>query len=229
MASNLSTDSMLNVKTLTGLILNEFLNQLEAWSPKLAFVYDEALTYETSLEKYRADKNISDNVDTTLPLFAFKRTVLAPDTQNSIGKRSGNTKIKCLLPDGNIEYLKALSGTFNIEFLYITRSMEDLERFEISYLLERSVSHIKNLNVFLPALDTSLDYSLRYNDLDEKLINTDNNYYKVLSGVFSVHGLFMALDGIGKQIEEINVNTNEPVGDAVCEPSVGLGNIKVEP
>lgn len=229
MANTNDTESMLNVVTLTGLILNEFLNQIEEWSHGLAYVYDEALTYETAVEKYRADKNISDNADTVMPLFAFKRTVVRPDVENSVGKRAGNSSIKCNLPDGTVEKYKGLMGTFSIEFLYITRDMQDLERFEISYLLERSVSNIKKLNVFLPAIDNTLDYGLRYGELDEKVINTDNNYYKALSGVFTIHGMFLSFDGTGNQIREVNVTTNEPVEEGTCEPSAPLGSIKIEP
>lgn len=231
MAGNNAVDSMLNVITLTGLILNEFLNQIEEWSPQLAYVYDEALTYETALEKYRADKNISDNSDTILPLFAFKRSVLVPDTENSIGRRVGNRPIRCNFPDNSVERFKGVMGTFNIEFLYISRNMQDIERFEISYLLERTVSHIKTLNVYIPYLEETLDYSLRYGDLDEKIINTDNNYYKALSGTFSVHGLFMAFDGTGQQIREINATTNssESQEKGSFTPSVEVCSIKVEP
>lgn len=229
MADNNAVDSMLNVTTLTGLILNEFLNRLEEWSPQLAYVYDEALTYETAVEKHRTDKNISDNADSVLPLFAFKRSVLVPDTENSTGRRIGNSKIKCTLPDGTIETYKGMAGTFNIEFLYISRNMQDIERFEISYLLERSVSDIKNLDVFIPKLDTTIPYSLRYNDLDEKIINTDNNYYKALSGVFSLHGIFLSFENVGKRIEQINQSVREPVTGTTPETSQSLCNITIEP
>jgi len=226
MADFIQTDSMLNVKTQVGLILNEFLNQLEGWAPELAYVYDESLTYETGLAKYRADKIVDDNVDLKLPIFIFNRSVLRPDVDTSIGKRSLNLKAKCTLDSGEVERYRPLSAKFDLNFLYVTRNIIDMERFEISYLLETSVSHVKRLDVDIPEIG-QLQYFLRYGELDDKVINIDDNYYKALTGTFTVQGLFFSFQDISGRIEQINGDISDYDVDT-CTPTETLGTIRIE-
>ena len=234
MADNNDTTSMLNANTLIGLILNEFLNHVDAWSPNLAYVYDESLTYDTAMEEYRASQNISKDGSLPMPLFAFRRSVLGFDDQSN-GRRIRSAKLKANLNNGTSQIYKGFMGKFTIEFAYFTRSFRDMERFEVSYLSEQGLSSIKNLDVHIPILDSKMGYSLIYDDLEDKLVNIENSYYKSLSGTFTVKGIFTNFVDIAKQILNAsgtinvsnNLNLDISTNLADFQPSVNVDTITI--
>ena len=201
--------SMLGAKTLITFILNELLNKLEAWSPDLAFVKDENLSYETALPKYRSDNSLQASEDVPLPLFAFRRTVLRyTEGEKGIGRRNLNLKARLTKPDNSIEIYNVLHCEFDVPFNYYTRNIEDLERFELTYLSQRSLSDNKKLTVDFENIGL-WDFFLEFGQLDDKIINIEDSYYKALVGQFTVRGYFFTFKEVGKRINIITAKIKD--------------------
>lgn len=202
-------------------VLEEFINVLREEMPDINVVYDEALTYETALKKYRADNEAKGEVDKAFPLFAFKRSVLKTAGQKGgIGRRMRISPAKYVSPTGDSVFTYTpLQGEFNIDFALITDKMDTLERFEVAYLSHEGISRQSEITVKLPEKLGEWKYYLNYEEeLSDKAIQIDDNFYKVVSGTISVRGIFLVLRGTGSIIKNIKARihsyTFDPKKDA---------------
>lgn len=230
MANNsiLTNDAMTSVVTPIGFILDEFLNRIEAFDAGLAYVMDENLSYETGIAKWRQDNATNPNNISTLPIFIFRRSVLRAEDEKGNGLRSRNFQVKQLTENNTTKNFQAFFGAFDIDFLYVTKNMLDLERFELTYLQQSGLSKTKNIVIDFPELGER-DYSLEYGPLDEKTINIDNSYYKILSGTFIIRGLFFTFKSETGFIKTIKSKIQDyVVGTKPIEPTELLGKITID-
>lgn len=231
MAANnpvLQNSAMTSIVTPMGHIIDEFLNRVEEFDSKLAYVYDENLSYETGLAKWRMDNEIDTTNEMELPLFIFRRSVLRPEDEKGIGARSKQFSGTVMNSDkSKVKKFKAYFGAFDIDFLFVTRSMLDLERFELSYLMQSGLSKNKTMMVNFPEIG-DVDYNMEYGLLDEKTINIDNSYYKLVSGTFVIRGLFFAFTEESNYIKTVKSKIRDyVVGTCPPEPTELLGKITV--
>ena len=200
---------MQGVKTLITFILDELMNKIEAWSPNLAMVKDEQLTYDTSLAKYRSDQGLQDGAKVPLPLLAFRRTVLRyTEGEKGIGRRNLSSKPCIRNADGTVSIYSAIHCEFDIPFQYYSRDIEDIERFELTYLSQRSLSDTTKLTVEFEDIG-EWDFFLEFGQLDDKIINIEDSYYKALVGQFKVRGYFLTFKETGKIIEVITAKIKD--------------------
>lgn len=195
-----------DVVTTVGLTLAKLMVAYKEEMPEMQYVYDEKLTYETALAKFRSDNNLEANSEIATPLLAFKRSVLRHVKENSPGRRMGRRLVAQQKDSTQSNEFRSVHGEYDIEFLLITPKMVELEQFEIAFLGEEGISGIKQVDVELPAEfgGGTLPYYIEYEELADKLFETEGNYYKTLSGIARLRGHFLVFRGEASHILEIN-------------------------
>jgi len=169
--------------------------------PNCAVIYDEQLSFETALEQLRTSSNFKSSDSNQLPLFAYNRTVLL-ETELGLGKRAKNEYGNIRVNNQNLSYSSAY-GEFEIQFMYISNSVEDTEKFEIVYNSNEGITGSKELIVDMPLLG-QFKYFLEFQELGEKMIERDEVYYKAIIGSIRLRGFYFTFRGASKVIEQIN-------------------------
>ena len=185
-------------------VIKEFLDNIHRQFPEIAFVYDENLEYTSASAAFRRHQNISGATDEFLPAFAFRRNVLRW-RESGNGRRSTVCSVidKKVSEDKAFKY-RAVSGTLDIEFLFIETVAEELEKFEMLYLSDSLLNRKKILTVPIPELG-EFEYQVEFNALESKTMNIDDNYYKAVQGTVGISGMFLLFEGTSPIIKEINV------------------------
>lgn len=196
------------VLTTVTLPLSEMLKKIKSDIDDIKYVYDEGLDYNSGLRKFRDDNNMNQESQPPFPLFIFKRSVLRyAETYGGIGRRSTTHKVIYQLGDDLSPHVSAtiLQGEFDVEFMYVAKDIQDIERFEVSYLGLRGFANGQKLSVNIPELNELLEYHLDFKEgLDDKTINVDDNYYKALRGKFLIRGFFLIFKGQVSLIKSVN-------------------------
>jgi hypothetical protein len=218
MENNTRVGALDEVTSSPALVLESFLTKLREEIPELKYVYDEKLSYETSVKAFRAQNNMNktdqrDGNDKSdyYPMFAFNRSVLRyPEQTSGPGKRlSAANKVRQDVKDTkdrSVEIYRIVQAEFDLRFLWITKSIKDLERFEILYLSEEGISSYKEVEVDLGSDKLEkFKYFFEYGPLEDKLFEYEGNYYKTLSSTIKVRGMYPVLRGEAKIIREINM------------------------
>lgn len=185
-----------------GLVLKAFLDATQAsLYDEIHYVYDENLDYESALRNFR--RNYSK--EPFLPAFIFKRSVLKHQ-EMGISKRASKLKVTDpMVSDGVTPLYKIVQGRLDIPFLYVDERMERIEKFEILYLSERGMAKNKEIQVTIPDVNV-FPYYVQYEDLEDKIVEHSENYYKGVSGNVIIRGSFLVFDDqyhpIIKEIKE---------------------------
>ncbi len=220
-------DSQNDVVTTIAPVIDEFLKSLKVEMPNTGFVYDPELSYETSVKNLRDDEFYNDDVNVQSPLFSFRRTILRGVEEQSSGKRLPYQKIVHRLNqfDDEPKIYASCMGTFNLEYVYYTKSILACEQFEVAHAAQRGVSGVRKINVFLGDELGTLTYELRHEPLDELTVNHPSNYYKALGGVIIIHGIYLLFESKGTIIKSINARVNNFISGV--EDSTLLDNISI--
>jgi hypothetical protein len=210
--------SKLRVESLIAPIIKEFLVGLTREIPESKFIYDEALSYRTAVESFRSKNSLDKECTDLFPLFAFRRSVLryASDGHQRRSVSSDRAVRESVQTVAGVEVHRILHGEFDIDFLYLCRSVEDQERFEISYLSEEGISSIKELDIgfsplFVP--DFKLKYYPKYDILTDKVIEHQGNHFQTVSGKVTIRGYFLTFRADAKVILEIGETLRSFGGD----------------
>lgn len=190
-----------------GILIEEIRREI----PGSNFVYDEKLSHETAVKKYRDDNNLNETDDPVYPLFAFRRTVLRHEDESGPGRRATSIFTKATKPsdaDRKLIY-RLVHGTFDLEFLYMDKDLDQIERFEIAYLGEEGISGIKELNVPFPEPIEQLTWFLRHDPLNDKQFEAEGNFYKAAGGNINVRGWYLILRGEHPVIKVINATLKD--------------------
>lgn len=206
-------------------VIRGILDAFRDTQSNLKFVYDEALSYESALTKLRANNNMnSGSAETSVfPLLVFRRSALR-HAQDGISRRavSALPAKKVDVHSGTAELFNFMLGEFDLEFLYIVKTMEDLENFEIHYLSEEGLSKNKQIDVVFDGYengerisDDPFNYFLKFSgEFLEKQVEDEGNYYKGIMGAVSVRGWYFLVKGTSPVITEINLTLGQNV-DAI--------------
>lgn len=206
--------SQRKVISTVALTLESFINHLKNASIEdLKVVYDEKLSYETTVAAIRAQNNqnstnnISGDDPTNLyPVFSFRRSPLRYVDPAAQGRRlSGANCVNYKNPEtGKGSVFKVAHAEFDINFLYIAKSIADLEAWEVLYLAEDGITATKEIKVILQEEGLpDLTYFLTYGDLEDKNFEYEQNYYKSLTGTIKVRGFYPVLREEAKLILRI--------------------------
>lgn len=193
--------------TTIALSIKHILDRFRSSLPQLKFVYDENLSYETAVGKFRRDNNLSDSSALPFPLLAIRRSVLRwPEegmSRRSVTHRGVQT-------DPTLFY-KFVFAEFDVEFLFLHNQTFETEVFEINYLSELGISNDHEIEIELPELGVWKNYC-HFKELQNKEFNDVSNFFQAISGMVTVKGTFLILDsrysGAGL-IKEINTSIKD--------------------
>lgn len=191
------------------MVLARFLDQITTVYPECNFIYDEQLTVESALKKFRAKNNQEgQGPPKEFPLFAFNRSAMkfSPHGmgRRSVVNRAFNRPTGLMGADGQeLVIRKAAQATFDVRFLYLANAAETQEIFEVDFLGEDGFSDVKEIKVELPDLG-EFNYYVQYSALIDKVMSSDQIYYKTVTGTATILGWFFSLQGSGKWITEID-------------------------
>jgi hypothetical protein len=207
-------NSASNVVSTVALVLERFLANIREEIPDVKIVYDEALSYESALEAFRASNNIpSQPVKSNFyPMLIFKRSVLRY-AKDGNSHRSIVDRVRRNMPEPSkdAQVYRGLHGEFDFQFLYVTKTMEDFERFEIAYLSEESFSEDREIIVdaTVPITGTNLAYYLSPHPLEDRTISSEGNFYKAVTGSITIRGYYLVFRENLKIVESIRMRIME--------------------
>ena len=219
------TDSQNDVVDTIGPSLQVFLNDVvRAELPNCFYVYDQELSYVTAITKYREQARMNGTTDTPMPLFVFRRSVLRwPEDGIAPNRRLTSSKaMQKNLQDGTAIFYTPIFGEYDIEFLYLNQTMEDVEKFEITYLSDEGISGTRQFTVRLPELG-DFNHFADYNQLDSLDVSYESNFYKGLAGTIKIRGMFFTFRGQSSIIKQIDLNyrnwvtnlSNSPIDETI--------------
>lgn len=214
------------VITTVGLTLADLIDKFKVEQSDIQVVYDDKLTYETAVAKFRADNNLNETEEIPFPLFAFRRSVVRHVDDKAPGRRMGRMLVRQTI-DGSVgqaNVLRSVHGAFDIQWLYITPEIQKLEQFEIAYLAEEGLSADKELRVTLPPefQSVELPYYVEYGILEEKQFETEGNFFKFLSGSAVIRGHYLVLRAQKSLITEINARIKDLMGPSIIYSNIQL-------
>ena len=199
--NNIKNDNVVSTVVLS---LESLTAYMQSKLPWVSFVYDENLGYDSGMSELRSSNNLRDQFVSRLPAFFFKRSVLRPSEKGQ-GRRSVTNRVLNPSQDNSsVDIYKMIQGTYDVEFNFVTSKLSEMENFEVSWLSEDGISEIKDVSVELTGLG-SFPYFVTYGVLDDKIINSAENYYKVITGTINVTGSFLVFsENSTAIIKEIN-------------------------
>lgn len=196
-----SHHNVVNTVTLT---LEQVIDAVQTEIPEAKYVYDEQLSFESAAQKYRDDNNLGVDNDDFYPMFAFRRSPLR-HIEEGASRRAATCRARGAVSNGSANVHRMMWGAFDLEFMYIVRDIETLERFEVSYLSEAGINGTKEVIVDLRSLTgEEMPFHLEWSILEDKEIVDLPTYYKAVRGTVIVKGFYFVLTGQKNVIMEIN-------------------------
>lgn len=213
------------IKTMTHVLL-AFEGVVTTEMPDVSVVYDEQLSYETGIKKLLTNDNFSGNNRDPLPAFIYNRTVLE-HSEHPPGLRS-KSFVGCKRIGNKAVQYSATHSEFELHFLYVSKSVELQEKFEVVYNSNEGITGTKEVVVNMGELG-DFTYYLDYQPLTEKQIIHEDVYYKGIIGSIRVRGFFFTFRAESGIIEEINsrIIAGSPQYDGegkLKDPTITEGN-----
>jgi hypothetical protein len=187
-----------------GAVVSEFKQMVIEEMGGISTVFDPLLSYDSALAKWLKENPEGEN---PIPLFAYNRTITNYGDVGLQRRSRGVTGVlKLEDEDGNkigASKYSVMQGEFFINFMYITQSMEEAEKFEVVYYGDEGISAGTEITVNMPKLG-AFKYFLEYNDLDDITIEKEGTYHKAIIGTIKVRGMYFTFKGQSGLIREIN-------------------------
>ncbi|QIG71460.1 hypothetical protein EVB32_348 [Rhizobium phage RHph_TM39] len=173
-------------------------------------VYDPELTFSRSASLSRMDKNYNekDSERKTLPLLAYNRSVLRNE---QLGSRTQRLAYNRIGTTDDAKSLRIADCNFDFRFLYVSKDMAEIERFEIMYCSQESLNENIQLDVDVGEYGVWPYYITWNYPLEDMVLNMDGTAYKSLTGSCTIRGRFLSFIGDTPLINEIrsNIYTSE--------------------
>ena len=193
-------NSQKDVVSIVDAVLGEFEHSVKQELNGIAVQYDSALTYETGIQKYLADNEIQPNEEIS-PIFIYNRSITS-DGDTGLQQRARHKKGIVKVENGTLNY-SVYHGEYTINFMYVTQSVEQAQRFELSYHADQGISACKKLTVDIPEIGP-FDYFLRYNELEDLQFEKEGMFYYAVIGSIKVRGFYFTFNGTSVLIKELN-------------------------
>lgn len=202
-ALNDKPDSQNDVVTTVAHLLFEFEQAVRAEMPQVGCVFDADFSYETGLAKYIEKSTYNEAKNQTKELFIYNRTI-TEDSTFGMGSRTKNQIGTIKTDSGEILKYSCAYSEYDLNFMYVSHSMELLEKFEVAYNANVGISAIRELTVRMGDIG-DFKYYLTPLPLTEVSLPSDGGVtYKAIMGIFRVRGYFFVFSGSEKAISEIN-------------------------
>lgn len=189
------------ISTVTHALL-AFEDMVRQEMPECAVVYDEELSYESAIRTLVSKGNFYNENIANLPLFIYNRTPMRKN-QWGFGGRADGYDMPLKLEDGRTLIYTPLNGEFDINFIYIAKSVELVEKFEVVYLADEGISNTKEIKVDMADLGVFTYFATYGNEMTDKLVNKEDTYYKGIAGSLQLRGFFFTFRSESKIIYEI--------------------------
>lgn len=205
-----------------------FENMVREEMPNIPIIYSEELDFESSVKRILENSSYNNSGLTDIvPFFAYNRTIMRNVEDRHLGIRSKGKTGCTRVGDDVVQYAMAF-GEFEIQFMYVSNSVELSEKFEVVYNSDEGISGSKEIVVDMDALG-SFNYHMDYQELLEKSIVQEDNYYKMILGSIKVRGFyftFRSQSGIIKEINQRILSSRNPKTEHEGEI---LGDIQIIP
>lgn len=203
MANENLPDSQNDVISTPDHVLYAFESLVRDEMPAISITYSEELGFEEAVKELLAkDEYNGESVTNLMPLFAYKRTILAKSEDRHLGGRLSGKTGCTRIGDDQVQYA-VTNGEFDIQFIYAANNIELTDKFEVVYNSDQGISGTKELIVDLGELG-EFKYFLDYQELQDQTINFENTYYKLIIGSVKVRGLYFTFRSKSGIIKEIN-------------------------
>ena len=181
------------------IILKEYLTQLGTQIPKLSYVYEEDLNYESILKSFMATPQ--GDTSKLFPCFAFRAEVLREST---IGPSRRHPTLRFIDKSGSdtSSVFKILQGELEIEYMFLVESLNEFYKHSILALSNEGLTSVKEFKAYNPDVGED-NYFVDHREFEAKTFSVEDNYYKGLSGRFILRGPFYIFKGESPVITEI--------------------------
>lgn len=201
-------NSMNDVVSTIGPVLQNFIEDvLKNEITNLKVVHSPNMDYVNAIKDFRRKAQMEDVVSEALPLFVFRRSVLRwqEDGLSPNRRLTSSTGSVKDIESGTAVTYTPIFGEFDLDFLYINTSMEETEKFEITYLSDEGISGTRQFKVELPILG-EFTFFADYSNLESLDVVAEDNFYKALAGVIKIRGMFFTFRSESAIIRSIELN-----------------------
>jgi len=214
-------DSMNDTVDTIGPVLQTFINEVvRTEMPNCNYIYDPELSYDTSIQLFRAKNAELGKTEDALPLFSFSRSALKfPENETALHRRTANNVGTFESDNGDHFSYAMVHGEIELQFFYVNKHMREVEQFEINYLANEGISGSREMTVNLPELG-DFNYYIQYDDLLDVNINNEGTYYKGLAGTVRIRGFYFVFRSQVQVIKEINCSIYEQNGEIINRDSL---------
>lgn len=203
------SDSKNDVVETKAAVIVAFINDvLRKEMPNCSYAFDPDLSYETGMKILRDNNNMGTAQQDGKELFLYRVTSLRhPDEGQAPNVRSTHNRGKIMLSDGKAATYSAVHAEFDLEFLYVNPSMEESQKFEVTFLSDDGMTGTTDLTAKMGELG-DFRYYLKWEKLLDITVNSNDNYYKAYASMVKVRGFFFVFEGESKVIHDIKANIN---------------------
>lgn len=222
-----NTKSQNDVITTVSHFLSSFEDCVKNEMPNVGVVYDPDFSYESGLSRFIEKSNYNKTeVDPKSDLFIYNRTI-TEDSQLGIASRARNTIATLRVGSDILKYSCAYSE-YDLNFMYVSHSIEMLEKFETVYNSNSGISAIKEVTVNMQDLG-DFKYFINALPLTDVTITGEGGVtYKGIIGIMRVRGFFYVFEGKSAVIEEINARLWKTKGDSEGDEDFLLKDFLIE-
>lgn len=194
----MSDAKKVEVTATPSILIYYLLQEVGKYLPSANAVYQPSLSYADGLRALREENSRKQLVDTTaLPLLLFNRsTIRNSEVFNKRARLRASHPILDVSgqPTPDHDQFRVLMGEMDFRFLYVTTSMEELERFELLYMTGVEVKNVKKIKITLPLVG-ELEYKIDWQSLEDFELSIDDGYYKTIGATAKVTGPFVVSMG----------------------------------
>lgn len=180
------------------MVLKAFFALAQTKITNLKYVYDPDLSFRTAVERKKAQFKKEGASTIIYPLIAFRRGVLRPTEEL---QRRGQMHKAITMKDsaGFVDIYNSARASMDVNLIYIVNNLNDLENFEVDFNSENGLRSINTFTVDLSSAGSGIwTYNLRWETLEDKNFNLEDNFYNTISLTAVISGVFLTLDTLNQ-------------------------------
>ncbi|RXF04087.1 hypothetical protein [Pseudoalteromonas sp. PS5] len=193
------TDPQTRVVATPSLVTYYLLKEIGNYLPNVNAIFTPSLDYQDGLRAFRTANQKKQVIDpTALPLLLFNRSTI--NNNDIYAGRSGHTLLAKKYRSENplnphqcqtaVDKYPVLFGDMTFKFMYITSSMEELERFEMLYSVAGGLREISAVSVDIPDIG-QIEYKLTWKALQDFTVDVGDSATKSIGAEVIVRGPFI--------------------------------------
>lgn len=182
---------MAQVATTIVMVIKELLNEMRTKVPNMKATFDPGLSYESGTKLLRSANRLKSRKQEHFPQILWNRSVLRYDER--MGKRGIHKAVVRDVDTFSAAEYRAALGEFDFRFAFVSPNMSTIENFEIMYFGKESFKNLYTTSINVPGLEEPLTYHLNWGDLEDVVMDNDQWFIKLITGMCTITGLFLTL------------------------------------